>query len=154
MTIGTVQLSLQHLVGEGLCELRAGVGMASEALFILCNGGSGLGWRVHAVATEADHLPFAMTGTNASNLAGAVLVAAETDSFASCRRKLAGIANLRRIGRFGMFCGIAMAGIATLFRVRVIVTSEGLDNIFVAGAARFPLGALRTGRERDKQHRH
>lgn len=83
MAIGTVHLPLKNLMGERLGKLRAGIGMASEAFFILRDGGCLWGGSVNAMATETGHLPFAMTGTNAADLAGAILVAAEADGFTS-----------------------------------------------------------------------
>ena len=109
---------------------------------------------MNAVATEADHLPFSMTGSNAANLTGTIFVATETNGFTRRRRELAGIANLRRISSFRMFGGIAVTGIATFLCVGVMVTSEGLYNVFVAGGARFPLAILPTGRVRDNEHRN
>ena len=106
------------------------------------------------MATEAGNLSLAVAGTNAANLAGAILVAAKTNGFTSRWGELAGIANRSRIGRFRMFGGIAMAGIAALFCIGVMVTSEGLDYVFVASGARFPFSILRTGSVRDEQHRN
>ena len=128
--------------------------MASEAFFILRDGGCLWGGSVNAVATETGYLPFAMTGTNAADLAGAILVAAETNSLTSRWSQFAGITNLRRIGSFSVFGGIAVAGIATLLRIRVAVTGEGLDDILVASGARLPLGILSRGRIRDQEYRN